>query len=31
MDTTGHQGNTLVQCLTEIRTLAKAINDGATA
>jgi len=31
MDTIGHHGNTLVQCLTEVRTLAKAINDGATA
>lgn len=27
----GHHGDTLVQCLTEVRTLAKAINNGATA
>ena len=27
----GHHGNTLIQCLTEIRILAKAINNGATA
>ncbi|CAF4551298.1 unnamed protein product, partial [Rotaria sp. Silwood2] len=27
----GHHGNTLVQCLTDVRSLAKAINNGATA
>lgn len=27
----GHHGNALVQCLTEVRALAKAINYGATA
>jgi chromosome segregation ATPase len=27
----GQHGNTLVQCLTDVRTLAKAINNGATA
>jgi len=30
-NTTGHYGDNLVQCLTEVRILAKAINDGATA
>jgi hypothetical protein len=30
-NTFGHYGNTLIQCLTDVRTLAKAINDGATA
>ena len=30
-DTYGHHGHALVQCLTEVRTLAKAINYGATA
>ena len=27
----GHHGNALIQCLTEIRSLAKAINNGAAA
>ena len=27
----GHHGNALIQCVTQIRTLAKAINYGATA
>ncbi|CAF3449014.1 unnamed protein product [Rotaria sp. Silwood2] len=30
-NTIGHHGNTLVQCLTDVRILAKAINNGATA
>jgi chromosome segregation ATPase len=30
-DSIGHHGNTLIQCLTEVRILAKAINNGATA
>jgi len=30
-NTIGQYGNTLVQCLTDVRILAKAINNGATA
>lgn len=31
MNTIGQYGNTLVQCLTDVKILAKAINNGATA
>ena len=30
-NTIGHSGDTLVQCLVEVRSLAKAVNDGTTA